>query len=71
MNGQEKIVSDKTIDVITNFTREEIDKWLVDFVSVNDRKFLLTAQLQEEVMEIENKLFDQHEKLEITMGLMK
>jgi len=30
-------------DDITDFTLEEIGKWFVDFVSINDKKSMLTS----------------------------
>lgn len=51
---------EKEFDDIIDFTIKEISRWLVRFVHINDDNFGIA--LQNEVMEIEKKIFNQHVK---------
>lgn len=58
LKQSEQTKFDSTID----FIADEITKWLFTFVSVNEEYSTLAAQLQEEVRDIEEEIFNEHVK---------
>lgn len=58
-------------DDIIEFTAKEIRKWLITCDSINEHKFVLVAQLQEEARKFEKKIFNENVKMEIAILSIK
>lgn len=56
---------------IDDFNTHEGKEWLIGFVNVNEHIYVLDAELQCEVIEIEKDIFSPRVKLQITVAPMK
>jgi len=52
-------------DSIANFTVEHIKTWIINFSKVNKQNFDSISQVQEEIKQIEKKIFTKNMKMEI------
>ena len=62
---------DREFDSLTNFSMEIIKAQAVDYVDLNNNISIIVNEAQEEIMEIENKIFEMKIKHEIIVPRLR